>query len=81
MSRYRCRICPLHHCRPPAVADIELGDFFVVLVLGDLAALQRVGIFLDLHLVGGLERAQFSIREAHPGRNRQVKINGVRLKT
>ena len=58
---------PLHHGTPPAVADIELGDFFVVLGLGDLAALKLGRVFPKFRLVGGLEPAQFAIGGGAPG--------------
>ena len=70
---------PLHHGTPPAVADIELGDFFVVLGLGDLAALKRGGVFPELRLVGRFKLAQFAIRggaagEEQAGEEQQDKI-------
>ena len=55
---------PLHHGAPPAVAGVELGDLLVMLGLGDLAALQRGGIFPELRLIGGLELPQFAIGSA-----------------
>ena len=52
---------PLHHGATTAVTDVELGDFFVVLGLVNLAAFQRLGVFPELRLIGGLEFAQFAI--------------------
>ena len=57
---------PLHHGATTAVTDVELGDFFVVLGLGDLVALQRGGVFPELRLVGRFKLAQFTIRGGTP---------------
>lgn len=51
----------LYHGASPTVAGVELGDFFVVLGLVDLAVLECGGVFPELRLVGGLEFAQFAI--------------------
>ena len=68
----------LHHGAPPAVAGVELGDFFVVLGLVDLAVLECGGVFPKLRLVGGLEFAKFLVRgaagEKQAGKKQQDEI-------
>ena len=57
---------PLHHGATTAVTDVELGDFFVVLGLVNLAAFQLLGVFLELRLVDRFKLAQFTIRGGTP---------------